>query len=51
MESIDATWDKVREWLPSARLDMGTDLWENIEILVSKQRRWRIVRMPKVNQV
>lgn len=51
MESIDATWDKVREWLPSARLDMGSDLWENIEMLVNRQRRWRVVRLPKVNQV
>ena len=46
-ESIDYTWDKVKEWLPSARLDIGTDLWENIEILVTKQQRWRLVRTPK----
>ena len=50
MESIDVTWDKVREWLPSARLEMGTDLWENIEVLVNRQRRWRIVRTPKANE-
>ncbi len=51
MESIDATWEKVREWLPSARLDMGSDLWENIEVLTKRQRRWRIARTPKGYEV
>jgi hypothetical protein len=47
IESIDVTWDKVKEWIPHARLDMGSDLWENIELLVARQRRWRLVRVPK----
>ena len=51
MESIDATWSKVQEWLPSARIEMGSDLWENIELLVTRQRRWRIVRSPKINEI
>jgi len=51
MESIDVTWEKVQEWLPSARLELGSDLWENIEILVTRQRRWRVVRVPKAQQV
>jgi hypothetical protein len=50
MESIDPAWDKVRDWLPQARLEMGTELWENIELMVNKQRRWRVVRVPKSEQ-
>jgi hypothetical protein len=51
IESIDVTWEKVKEWLPSARLEMGSDLWENIELLVNRQRRWRLIRIPKADQV
>ena len=51
IESVDVTWDKVKDWLPHARLEMGTDLWENIELLVVKQRRWKIVRTPKSDEV
>src|SRR5689334_20546618 len=51
IESVDVTWDKVKDWLPHARLEMGTDLWENIELLVNKQRRWKIVRTPKSEEV
>jgi hypothetical protein len=47
MESIDATWAKVLEWLPAARIELGTDLWENIELMITRQRRWRLVRLPK----
>ena len=51
MESVDFAWDKVKEWLPSARLEMGSDLWENIELLEMRQRRWRLIRVPKAEQV
>ena len=51
IESVHLTWDKVKDWLPDARLDMGSDLWENIELLVTRQRRWRLVRVPKADQV
>lgn len=51
IESMDDTWDKVKEWLPQARLEMGTDLWENIEVLQTRQARWRIVRVPKSQEV
>ncbi len=51
IESVDVTWDKVKDWLPHARLEMGTDLWENIELLVTKQRRWKIVRTPKSEEI
>src|SRR5690349_15450089 len=33
IESVDVTWDKVKDWIPHARADMGPDLWENIEML------------------
>jgi|SRR5436190_19692405 len=51
IESVDVTWDKVQAWLPHARLEMGSDLWENIELLVNRQRRWKITRVPKAEQV
>lgn len=50
MESLDITWDKVREWLPSARSEMGPDLWENIELLVNRQQKWRFTRIPKAER-
>ena len=51
MESLDITWDKVREWLPSARSEMGPDLWANIELLVTRQQKWRYTRIPKIQRV
>ncbi len=51
MESLDITWDKVKEWLPSARSEMGTDLWENIEMLVTRQQKWRYTRIPKSQRI
>jgi hypothetical protein len=51
IESVDVTWDKVKDWLPTARLEMGSDLWENIELLVTKQRRWKLVRTPKSDEI
>ena len=51
MESVDFAWDKVKEWLPSARMEMGSDLWENIELLETRLRRWRLIRVPKSEQV
>jgi hypothetical protein len=51
IESVDVTWDRVREWLPSARMEMGSDLWENIEMLVTRQRRWKLIRIPKADQI
>jgi hypothetical protein len=47
MESMEITWAKVKEWLPSARTEMGPDLWENAELLIQRQHRWRAVRVPK----
>lgn len=51
IESVDVTWDKVGAWLPSARLEFGSDLWENIELLVARQRRWRLIRTPKSEEM
>ncbi len=50
MESLDVTWDKVKDWLPSARSEMGPDLWENIELLVTRQHKWRYTRIPKAKR-
>ncbi len=50
MESLDLTWDKVREWLPSARSEMGPDMWENVELLSIRQQRWRAGRVPKLQR-
>jgi hypothetical protein len=47
MESMDITWAKIREWLPSARADMGAELWENVDLLISRQAKWRYTRLPK----
>jgi hypothetical protein len=47
METMDITWQKVRDWLPTARADMGPELWENIDLLIARQARWRNTRLPK----
>ena len=51
IESIDVTWDNVTDWLTDARLEMGSDLWENVEMLATHQRRWKLIRIPKSQQV
>ena len=47
MEGMDITWEKVKEWLPSARAEIGPNLWENIELLMSRHEKWRYTRAPK----
>ena len=47
MESMDITWAKIREWLPSARAEMGAELWENVDLLINRQAKWRYTRLPK----
>ena len=47
MESMDITWEKIRQWLPTARADMGAELWENVDLLISRQAKWRYTRLPK----
>jgi hypothetical protein len=50
MEGMEITWVKVKEWLPSARTEMGPDLWENIEVLAVRQHKWRQGRLPKAQR-
>jgi hypothetical protein len=47
MESVDYSWERMKEWLPAARDEVGADLWENIELLAIRQQKWRYTRIPK----
>jgi hypothetical protein len=47
MESVDYSWERMKEWIPSARAEVGPDLWENIELLATRQAKWRYTRIPK----
>jgi hypothetical protein len=47
MESVDYSWERMKEWLPAARGEVGADLWENIELLANRQQKWRYTRIPK----
>jgi hypothetical protein len=47
IESMDFTWERVKEWVPAARTEGGPELWENIEILANRQQKWRYTRTPK----
>ena len=47
MESVDYGWERMKEWLPAARAEVGADLWENIERLAARQQKWRYTRIPK----
>jgi hypothetical protein len=50
MESMDITWEKIKDWLPSARAEMGADLWENVELMITRQQKWRYTRTPKAQR-
>jgi hypothetical protein len=47
MESMDYTWERLKEWLPTIRTEVGADVWENIELLANRQAKWRYTRIPK----
>ena len=47
IESVDFTWQRVKEWLPTIREEVGPDVWENIELLATRQDKWRFTRLPK----
>jgi len=40
-------WERIEPWVIEARAEQGNDTWENIEILVERQRRWRQLHRPK----
>jgi len=47
MESMDITWAIVKDWLPSIRAGMEPELWENIDLLITRQKKWAYTRLPK----
>jgi hypothetical protein len=47
IESMDFTWERVKEWVPNARGGAIPDLWENVERLANRQAKWRYTRIPK----
>ncbi len=47
IESMDFTWERVKEWVPTARTEATPDLWENVERLATRQAKWRYTRTPK----
>ena len=47
IESVDFTWERVKQWVPSARTEATPDLWENVERLGTRQAKWRYTRIPK----
>ena len=51
LESTDRLWERLGEWLPSARSEMAVDTGENIELLVQRQRRWRHAYQPKAERL
>jgi hypothetical protein len=47
IESMDFTWERVKQWVPTARTEATPDLWENVEWLANRQAKWRYTRIPK----
>jgi len=47
IESMDFNWERVKEWVPTARTEATPDLWENVERLANRQAKWRYTRTPK----
>jgi len=44
---MDITWAIVKDWLPSIRAGMEPELWENIDLLITRQKKWTYTRLPK----
>lgn len=47
LSSTEPIWERITPWVTAARAELGTDTWENIEILVQHQRHWRQLHRPK----
>ena len=47
IESVDFTWERMTQWLPMIRPEVGPDIWENIELLTNRQKKWHYTRIPK----
>jgi hypothetical protein len=47
IESMDYTWERVKEWVPAIRAEVGPEVWENIELLAGRQQKWHFTRIPK----
>lgn len=41
IEDLQPLWERVRPWIDEAREVEGTHLFENVELLVERQQRWR----------
>jgi len=51
LPSLEPIWERVAPWLPAARAELGSDLWENLEILVTQQRHWKQLHRPKATRL
>jgi hypothetical protein len=47
LESMDFTWERVKEWIPTARTEATPEYWENIELLATRHAKWIYTRIPK----
>jgi len=45
--SLDPIWQRVEPWILAARQEKGLDTWENLELLVERQRHWRRMHRAK----
>jgi len=47
LESMDTTWESVKDWVPTARTEGTPDFWENVELLTNRHAKWLYTRIPK----
>jgi len=51
MESTEPFWSRLREWLPGAHAEGAFKAGENIEILITRQRRWHQLYQRKAERL
>lgn len=51
IDSVDPIWARIEPWLTEARAELGSNTWENLELLLLRQRHWRQMHRPKAGRL
>lgn len=51
ISSVEPIWTRIEPWLTEARAELGSNTWENMELLVLHQRHWRQMHRPKASRL
>src|SRR5690348_4328444 len=51
LPGVDPIWRRVEPWIIQARAELGSDTWENLELLAERQRHWQQMHRPKATRL